>query len=119
MIQNVWEDLPNHFEHIELDEFIVMPNHFHGIIHILSRRGESRIRPRPGTSPGTLGRIIQAYKSITSCKYIQGVNLNRWPSFERRLWQRNYHDQIIRNKKALKRIRDYIVSNPANWEEPK
>ena len=103
-----------------------MPNHIHGII-IINGRGESCIRPddsmgdhkdRPyGTGTNSIGRIIQAYKSITTNKYILGVKKNNWRPFPGRLWQRNYYDHIIRNEEDLFEVREYIVNNPLNWDK--
>ena len=148
MIQETWAQLPNRFVYAALDAFVLMPNHIHGIILLTDdrrgdergiRRGESCIRPqkpkqslvdghedrldtngRPrGTLPGSLGRIMQAFTSITTHEYIVGVKRFGWPSFAGKLWQRNYHDHIIRNEKDLHRIRQYIVDNPACWAEDK
>ena len=127
MIQTVWECLPNRFPFVKPDEFVVMPNHLHGIIILtnVGGRGESRIRPfarrgehkvRPyGTFAGTVGRIIQALKSTTTHQYIAGVKGGRWVPFSGKLWQRNYHEHIVRNEEELKKIRRYIVENPARW----
>jgi REP element-mobilizing transposase RayT len=104
------------------------------------RTGESRIRPgydvteqmgdhkdrpndcpndRPndvgGTLPGTIGRIVQAYKSITTHEYILGVRQQGWAAFPGKLWQRNYYERIIRNERELDAIRRYIVANPLQW----
>jgi putative transposase len=61
--------------------------------------------------------MIGAFKSITTNEYIEGVKDNNWPRFNKRLWQRNYYEHVIRNEADLNRIRDYIQSNPANWDE--
>jgi putative transposase len=66
--------------------------------------------PRP-----RLGDVVGAFKSLTTDLYVQGVKQNGWLPFRRRLWQRNYHEHIIRNDGALNRIRQYIAENPANW----
>lgn len=131
MVELVWGELQVRFDHIELDEFVVMPNHIHGIFVLRrSLRGESCIRPvstgdqtsgdhkdRPyGTLPNTVGRIIQAFKSITTHKYITGVKQYGWPPFPGKLWQRNYYEHIIRNEDELKRIREYIINNPVQWD---
>ncbi|HLE25659.1 MAG TPA: transposase [Thermodesulfobacteriota bacterium] len=126
MVKSVWMDLPNRFDHILLVEFVVMPNHIHGII-IIHRRGESCIRPnssmgdqkdRPyGTEPDSIGRIIQAFKSITTNKHIWGVREKKWPAFPNRLWQRNYYEHIVRNEKELHNLREYVANNPTNWAE--
>lgn len=72
--------------------------------------------PLPAKAPPTLGNIIGAFKSITTHKYIQGVNNQGWPKFDRRLWQRNYYERIIRNEDELRLCRQYILANPAKWD---
>lgn len=126
IVKSEWLRLPQRFGNLVLDEFVIMPNHIHGII-IINRRGESCIRPddsmgdhqdRPyGTATNSIGRIIQAYKSITTNKNILGVKKNDWRPFPRRLWQRNYYDHIIRNDDDLNDIREYIVNNPLTWDK--
>ncbi|MCI0596764.1 MAG: transposase [candidate division Zixibacteria bacterium] len=133
MAQAVWKDLPNRFPLVELDEYVVMPNHFHGILILNGtddRRGESRIRPaggggglqqgehqvRPyGTLDGTVARIVQAFKSLANREYMQGVKNQGWPPFSGRLWQRNYYEHIIRSETDLRKTREYIAGNPVNW----
>ncbi|MFA4835623.1 MAG: transposase [Dehalococcoidia bacterium] len=142
MVEAVWNELPIRFPDIETDTFVVMPNHIHGIIMIHSetrrgdpcdrpgmghRRGEYKIRPydgpekcggnKNGTLSGSLGRIIQAFKSITTVSYVEGVSRHGWPPFPGRLWQRNYYEHVIRNDDDLNRIREYIQNNPARWSE--
>ena len=133
MVESVWNNLPVRFNNIQADAFVIMPNHIHGIV-IFSGRGESCIRPdtnnigpeklsgdhkdRPyGTMPDTLGRVIQAFKSITTHKYVDSVKKHGWRSFHDRLWQRNYYDHIIRSEETLNRIREYIQFNPSLWDE--
>jgi putative transposase len=96
-------------------------------------RGESCIRPtaghhpptsgdksRPykarGTLDGTVGRVLQAFKSITIHEYVMGIRRQKWHLFEGRLWQRNYYEHIIRDEDSLNRIREYITTNPLHWE---
>ena len=128
MVQSVWEELPVHYPGIQIDSFVIMPNHVHGIIVLTEPtqcRGESRIRPhqgdhkdRPyGTLAGTIGRIMQGFKSITTRKYIIGIRDNGWPPFHKRLWQRNYYEHVIRDDPEMDRIREYIVANPSQWLE--
>jgi REP element-mobilizing transposase RayT len=129
-VEKCWNDIPAHFPHIELDEFVVMPNHVHGII-VINCRGESRIRPgdchepnsgdhkdRPyGTTAGSVGRIIQAFKSRITHEYVMGVRQQRWTPFNGKLWQRNYYEHIIRDDASLNLIRQYIMENPLRWAE--
>ena len=62
-----------------------------------------------------LGDMIGAFKSITTDEYISGVSEFDWPRFNKRFWQRNYHEHIIRNEEELNRIREYILTNPLRW----
>jgi putative transposase len=106
MVSDDWLSLPARFPSVILDEFIVMPNHFHGIIYISPN---SLDRP-------TLGRIIGAFKSITNNNYMTGVNIQNWQPFNKRLWQRNYYEHIVRDDSALEKIQGYIQNNPATWQ---
>ncbi|MGQ0604388.1 MAG: hypothetical protein ACT4QE_22125 [Anaerolineales bacterium] len=60
--------------------------------------------------------IVGAFKSITTDEYIVGVKQHGWLRFDRRLWQRNYYEHIVRDEADLTRIRDYIRYNPAHWD---
>jgi hypothetical protein len=64
----------------------------------------------------TIGDIVGAFKSITTHEYIIGVKNNNWPEFNKKLWQRNYYEHIIRNEKSLNKIREYIINNPFKWD---
>jgi len=119
IVSDDWEKLPERFPHIEMDEFVVMPNHMHGIIIVGAPLVGALNDPRAGTRPAptmTLGEIVGVFKSITTNEYIQNVKNHHWPKFDKQLWQRNYYDHIIRDESALTRIRKYIVDNPAEWE---
>jgi putative transposase len=106
IVDEYWKGIPEHFPYVDLDECIIMPNHFHGIIIIndmdIHCRGEV-------TSPlrkSTLGNIA-AYFKYRSTKLInesQGTP-------DAKVWQRNYYDRIIRDEKELQNIRDYIINN--------
>ncbi len=67
----------------------------------------------------TVGDIIGAFKSLVTVEYIRGVKTMDWPAFRKRLLQRDYYEHIIRNEGEYKRISDYIVDNPAKWQEDK
>ena len=60
--------------------------------------------------------MVQRFKSLTTARYRQQVLNGKWPPFKGRIWQRNYHDHIIRNEQALQEIREYIQNNPLQWE---
>ena len=68
---------------------------------------------------GSLGRIIQAFKSITTHEYIKNVKQNGWAPFPGKLWQRDYWEHIVRDENELNRIRKYIQNNPVKWQTDK
>ena len=101
----VWTTLPNWFSYIELDEFVIMPNHMHGIINIM----DAPFHLKKPNSP--LGQIVRAYKAATT----RHIRVSGTPEFQ---WQRNYYDHISRlHENELARIRNYIINNPARWSE--
>jgi len=124
-----WEDIPHHFPLVELDVFVIMPNHVHGII-VIRCKGEasdfdgssntqirvadaSPLRPRPnGTQPGSLFAIVQNYKSISTRKINAARGAPGTP-----VWLRNYYEHIVRNEQELMAIREYIQGNPARWDD--
>ena len=128
MVLEEWNKLPTRFPHVTLDASAIMPNHLHGIIMIGDhRKGEASAgrtalpgQGRPadasslhpiGTTPGSLGAIIQNFKSTSSRR----VNALR-DTPGAKLWQRNYYERIIRHDRELNAIRQYIIDNPMNWE---
>ena len=101
----VWDSLPRRFPAVDLDAFVVMPNHVHGIVVL----GGDPDLP-PATAP-TLAAVMRAFKSVA------GIAGNRALSRTGRpFWQRSYHDRIIRNPRELELIRRYIDDNPARWD---
>jgi REP-associated tyrosine transposase len=123
MVSEEWQGVPSRFPTMQVDEFIVMPNHFHGILHIvgaplvgaLDRADLAPKGARAGTRPATLGDAIGAFKSLTTNGYITGVCEQGWPRFEQRFWQRNYYEHVIRDQIELEKIREYIRRNPLMW----
>jgi REP-associated tyrosine transposase len=71
--------------------------------------------PTPACGSASLQKVIQWFKTMTTNEYIRGVKAGSWPSFNGRLWQRNYYEHIIRDEDSLNRIRQYIVNNPTRW----
>src|SRR5580704_16929151 len=75
-------------------------------------------RPTQGSAPTiSLSDVIRYFKMLTTRYYIKGVNENRFVAFDKKLWQRNYYEHIIRDEMSLDRIRQYIIDNPAKWAE--
>ncbi|MBW4484708.1 MAG: transposase [Tildeniella torsiva UHER 1998/13D] len=135
MVNDWWLALNQKFPGIQTDESVVMPNHFHGIIVINPPPvgADPRVCPDPDIEDATDGelphsrdwgehigspllRVMQWFKTMTTNYYIRGVKENGWPPFEKRVWQRNYYDHIIRNEADLTRIQAYIRNNPALWQ---
>lgn len=114
MVHTAWNQLSVVFPGVVIDEFVVMPNHIHGIIVLYwgnNHKGNHKGCPYSIT----LGDIVGAFKSYTTFQYILGVKTQQWPPFPTRLWQRNYYEHIIRNPQSLNRIRQYILHNPLRW----
>jgi REP element-mobilizing transposase RayT len=135
IVHNEWHNLTNKYPYIDLYEFIVMPNHFHGILRIVGagfarpdnsdnsdarpnnsgnswiNAGQGQANPAPTNTnnPPTLGNIIGYFKYQTTKK----INL---PD---KLWQRNYYEHIIRNEQAYQNISNYIIGNPTAWQNDK
>ena len=105
MLKETWLDIPNRFPFVSIHDFIMMPNHFHAIIEI------------DHATSTRLGDIIGAFKSITTNQYINGVRHENWKPFEKRLWQRNYYEHVIRNEKSYLNLSQYIQNNPLSWKE--
>ena len=134
-----WHDLLNHHPNVDLDEYIVMPDHMHGIIVL---DGSVRATPAsphtdptwatpasPHTDPtwatqtsplrrptgppsGSLGAIVGSYKSAVARR----INAAR-ETPGTTVWHRDYYEHIIRDDAELERIRDYIRDNPVKWKK--
>jgi REP element-mobilizing transposase RayT len=115
IVQECWSEIPSHFPRVELDQFIVMPNHIHGIVAIVGCRGTACRAPTTRAefgkpAPGSLPTIIGSFKSAVT-KRINEVRGSGGES----IWQRNYYEHIIRDEESLNRIREYIFYNPLKW----
>lgn len=125
IVRRCWCELPRRFPHLDLDAFVIMPNHLRGIV-VLTGRGEasavvphaamcpeaeaSPLRRACGTRPDSLASAIQAFKA-SSTRRVNRVDGTPGAS----LWQRNYYEHIVRSEKSLDAIRRYVEANPANW----
>lgn len=132
IIVDVWNALPQWFPTIELDEFVVMPNHIHFLIWLVGGNIGMPLAGIPQTDGGeplpyrlpapqktnvnpTLGDVVGAFKSLVFTvyyDYIQSNNLSKRAKF----WQTNYYEHIVRNDRELHAIRRYIIENPVNWK---
>ncbi len=107
MIDRACKMLPMVYSGIGLDCHIVMPNHLHAII-VIEDNGLVSIN--------SLFDIIRKFKTYTMHLYRHGVEEMGWMQYDKRLWQRSYHEHIIRNEYSLEKIREYIINNPIKWE---
>ncbi len=117
IIDRNWNELPNIFPNVDIDEYVIIPNHFHGILIIKSVNKEdaaSERAPASDAPPLTLGSVIGSFKSRCVLDNLTCIKENKLDEIGK-IWQRNYHDQIIRNENDLNRIRNYILDNPKNW----
>ena len=123
LAQAVWEDLPHHYPHVQIDVWVIMPNHMHGIIILTEATVGAGLKPAPTVptrhepAPTTatrhgLSEIVRAFKTF-SARRINALHNTVGTPF----WQRNYYEHVIRDESALDRIRQYIVDNPARWPE--
>jgi putative transposase len=109
MVTKIWEAIPEHYLGIEVDAFIAMPTHIHGIVVIeeqTSLGDEERL---------SLPDVIQRFKALTTTRYITGVNKQGWPPFPGQLWQTSFFERVIRGARELDQARGYIVENPLKW----
>ncbi len=118
-----WLNIPKHYPNVNLDEYVIMPNHLHGIIEVVAGTknvvGAQNLVPLQACPmsqnkfgkivPKSLGCIIRGFK----------IGVTKWcrkNNHEYFKWQRNFYDHIIRDKYDLIRIKKYIINNPADWE---
>lgn len=114
MVARRWAALAERFPGVATDPFVVMPNHFHGLISIIA--------PHPDDLPSTwehasISKMVQWFKTGTTYDYIEGVKAHAWPRFNRRLWQRNYWETIVAHERHLNQVVGYIEANPHLWPE--
>ncbi len=113
-----WQDIPEHFRNTALDEFVVMPNHIHGIVVIKGNDflrddgvgNNDRCSLRRARNMELLPKIISQYKSS-----VTRMVRKRWGNHSFG-WQKSFYDHVIRNDADLHRVRTYIQNNPLNWE---
>ncbi len=119
----IWLNIPKKFKNVILDDFIIMPDHIHGIILIKNNYQERTQRSVPTTTEfgnvGLLGQIIRWFKTMSTNEYINGVKKHNWPKFNKQIWQTRFHDRIIRSEKEYFFKKKYIKNNPENWQKNK
>jgi putative transposase len=96
-----WDTIPSHYPDVDLDAFVVMPNHIHGILVLTGATSFKTV----------LGRVVNGYKGAVTARIRKLGDENQV------VWQSRYHDHIIRNERGLNNIRAYIATNPARWQQ--
>lgn len=138
MVDKWWRKMfEKYCDGISMDTYVIMPNHVHGIIIIKSKKNHvgaiprvshvpvstrSRECNRPNKIPNAhvgIGRYISWFKRMSTNEYIRNVKNNNWSSFNKKLWQRNYYEHIIRNEYDWYFVSEYIDNNPLEWKEDK
>jgi putative transposase len=112
IVAAAWEQLPCHYPHAFLDSSVIMPNHVHSIL-ALNRDSTKRagLKPAPTLDRGHgLPEIVRGFKTFSSRRINEFQRTRGKP-----VWQRNYYEHIIRDRKSLNAIREYIESNPSQW----
>ncbi len=101
IVEGCWQQLPLRFRYVSLDAFVIMPNHVHGVIVLTDD-----VAPT-----SSLQTVVGAFKS-DAARRVNNVRSGRGVP----VWQRSFHDQIIRDDLHFERVRAYIRSNPSNWQ---
>ena len=112
IVEHCWYDLARHYSNVELDEFVVMPNHVHGVI-ILRSAEQAGSKPAPTDDlPRLHGlpEIVRAFKTFSARRINELRGTSGTP-----VWQRNYYERVVRNERELNAIREYVRANPLNW----
>jgi len=120
VVYKCWKEIPQHFPFVRLGEFVVMPNHVHGILEICENKNlgvgvetqniaslQTPYKNKFGPQSKNLSSIVRGFK-IGVTKYTNQNNID----FQ---WLSRFHDHIIRNEQSLYNIRKYTINNPANW----
>ena len=111
IVTDCWRGIPEHFRNTTLDEFVVMPNHIHGIIIIVGNADLRSLPPQnTDRSKMYLSKIVHGFKASVTRMVRKQWNNHRFD------WQKSFYDHVIRNDEDLHRARTYIQNNPLNWE---
>jgi len=111
MIENVLVNIPDVYDGIYPDTYVIMPNHVHAVLRFCHHSDDNK------QNLISLSELVKRFKTFTTNRYINGVKQNNWPPFHKKIWQRSFYDHVIRNEMSLNNIRDYIINNPVNWDK--
>ncbi|OGR04355.1 MAG: hypothetical protein A2511_07240 [Deltaproteobacteria bacterium RIFOXYD12_FULL_50_9] len=122
IIDEQWRNIPSRFSNVILDEYVIMPNHLHGILVI--RRDtpcgypDETVAPAnrmPARGVPTVGEIVGAFKSLCINAWLKVVKTEQINA-RAKFWQANYYEHVIRNEGEMECVREYIINNPLQWE---
>ena len=112
-VEDAWQWLGQTFRYAELDAFVVMPNHVHGVLLITDpQEGRWQAAPTGRGSLKPLGGLVGAFKTNATRRVNETRGTPGLP-----VWQRNYYERVVRSESELNRIRDYIRNNPLTWKD--
>ena len=113
VVKECWRDLPRHYHFLELDAFVVMPNHIHGILVITENPNVGAgLKPAPTDKHHALPEVVRALKTFSARRINE---IRKTPGTP--IWQRNYYEHVIRNEIDLEDTREYTQNNPLKWLE--
>lgn len=120
IVYKEWEALPDRWEHIELGAFQIMPNHMHGILVLGDPNTEgldlTDTKIQWALKP-TVGQVVGAYCSCSQNACLKHVKENEPDRILGKIWQRNFHEHIIRHQQSFDTISNYIIENPKKWKD--
>ena len=116
IVADCCQEIPEHFSAVSLDEWMIMPNHLHGIVIITEATNDTDVAAAQHAAPlpvktVPLSVIVRSFKSAVTRR----VNAIR--ATDNPVWQRNYYEHVVRDERALDRIRRYILENPIRWAD--
>ena len=116
IVRDVWESLPNIVSDIDLDEYVIMPNHFHAIISINKSLESTEVYKDLDIDDIKARRKMILPKLVGRFKMLTAKAINNAREIEGSFWQRNYYERVIRNEEDCQIVRQYIINNPIQWE---
>ena len=118
IIREVWFAIPRHFARVNLHSYMIMPNHFHGIIELSAKlpdqtlpMDKTQISLAQSVAAGSLSAVVRSFKAEVSRRARHDLN------WQGRVWQPNYYDRVIRDGREFEHATRYILENPLMWEK--
>jgi putative transposase len=116
IVRDVWNGLPDRVSDIDIDEYVIMPNHFHAIILINKSPESTEIHKDLDVDDIKARRKMILPKVVGRFKMLAAKTINQSREIEGLFWQRNYYERVIRSEKDCQIVRQYIINNPVQWE---